>query len=254
MRINVAHAFAAVCVTGVTLVCAGCYKPAVGNSTAQAIPGVIEAVPAATALTSAAPAASAAATPAPTAAVSSTAVASGTSDPVLDKLNVAVAAAMRNPNPNGTPPVASRSPSRSPSRAVRTKVLAAPTAAGGVRGSTFDDIVFPLEKGQPFTEALLTDSIRDLFGRKIKIRGYIHPSCPFQTGVTNFVLVRDDQSCCFGPGALLYDCIVVDMVPGRTTNFTTKPIAVEGVFTLKEYKDLDGKHLAIYHIAGEAVE
>jgi hypothetical protein len=252
MKLSRARSFAVVYVLGATLTCVGCYKPAAGSSS-QGTPTV---------------------TPPPMMAVSPTASGSGpqpsttaapTATPTSTQLASAVDAALRNPvpsgtvrdrfmrpmpTPSGTQPLASRSPSRSP----RTKVLAAPQAGGGVLGITFDDVIFPLEPNQSFDPSLLTDSVRALFGRKIKIRGYIHPSCPFQTGVTSFILVRDDQSCCFGPGAALYDCIIVDMVPGRTTNFTPKPVAVEGTFTLREFKDLNGKYLAIYHLDGEAVE
>jgi hypothetical protein len=215
----------------VTATCVGCYKPANGGSASLK---------------------SSSAAPAPTATPSAS--------KSNGELAASVEAALRNPVPNarpgltptGTAPrVASRSPSRSP---VRTQVLSAPQAASGITPLTFDDLIFPLEKDQPFVETLLTDQIRGLFDRKIKIRGYIHPSCPFQTGVKSFILVRDDQSCCFGPGAAMYDCIIVNMLPGRTTNFTPKPIAVEGVLTFREFKDLDGKHLAIYHMDGEAVE
>jgi len=269
-----------VCVILVSATCVGCYKPAAGSASSDAARGtstttrpIAAEVPSPTAdqpqPSSTAPDADAAVAtsdeasaidPTDPTSLKSIASASGTADNAA--LSASVEAALRNPQPGirpamqpggtgATPPVASRSPSRSP---IRTKVLGAPEASGGVRGLTFDDLVFPIEKDQPFVEALLTDSIRNLFGTKIKIRGYIHPSCPFQTGVTSFILVRDDQSCCFGPGAALYDCILVNMVPGRTTNFTPKPIAVEGVLTLREFRDLDGKHLAVYHLAGEAAE
>jgi hypothetical protein len=64
------------------------------------------------------------------------------------------------------------------------------------------------------------------------------------------VLVRDNQECCFGPGAALYDCILVEMKPGSTADFTIRPIAVEGVFNIREF-EVDGKHLAIYQMDGE---
>jgi hypothetical protein len=220
--------FAAICVICVSAVCGGCYKPAAGESSSYTPPTSAAPTPIATPSPSATPSASA-----PSAAI-----------------QASVEAALRNPYPPNATPVEVR-PSRSPVR--RPKAQAAPDTADGVLGLTFDDLVFPMEKDQPFVESLLTDKIRGLFGRKVKIRGYIHPSCPFQTGVTSFILVRDDQSCCFGPGAALYDAIIVDMLPGRTTNFSTKPIAVEGVLTFREFKDF-GKHLAIYHLDAEAVE
>jgi hypothetical protein len=88
-------------------------------------------------------------------------------------------------------------------------------------------------------------------GQKIRIRGYILPTAQ-QRGIKQFVLVRDNQECCFGPGAALYDCILVDMKPGNTAEFTIRPIAVEGIFNIREFV-LDGKHLAIYQMEGETV-
>ena len=61
------------------------------------------------------------------------------------------------------------------------------------------------------------------------------------------------MQCCFGPGAALYDCVVVDMKPGKSTDFTVRPVAVEGTFTLRDFLGPDGKHLAIYHLDGDAV-
>ncbi|MGH7194972.1 MAG: DUF3299 domain-containing protein, partial [Candidatus Saccharimonadales bacterium] len=67
------------------------------------------------------------------------------------------------------------------------------------------------------------------------------------------VLVRDNLSCCFGPGAALYDCLVVEMQPGKSTDFTISPVTVEGRFSIRELLDSEGKALAIYHLDGESV-
>ena len=87
----------------------------------------------------------------------------------------------------------------------------------------------------------------------MRIRGYILPSFQ-QTGLTQFVLVRDNMECCFGPGAALYDCIVVEMHEGQSTDFTTHPVAVEGEFTIHELRGPDDKCLAIYHLQAEKVQ
>ncbi len=135
-----------------------------------------------------------------------------------------------------------------------------PSSSAGSRSSSrtveetsFDDIAFAMEKGSVFTPDLLPERVTGLAGRRIRIRGYILPSFQ-QTGLTQFVLVRDNMECCFGPGAALYDCIVVRMVPGQTTDFSIRPVAVTGTFRLEELKGPDGKHLAIYAIDGEAVQ
>ena len=44
------------------------------------------------------------------------------------------------------------------------------------------------------------------------------------------------------PGAALFDCILVEMEPGKSTSYTVRPVAVEGVFTINEFKGPDGKH------------
>jgi hypothetical protein len=62
------------------------------------------------------------------------------------------------------------------------------------------------------------------------------------------------MACCFGPGAALYDCILVEMDAGKSVSYTLKPVAVTGVFSIRELKDPDGKHLAIYHLAGQSME
>jgi len=144
-----------------------------------------------------------------------------------------------------TPRAAATSPQpRSPGSAF--------ASTAGTRDITFDDIAFEMEKGAAFTRDLLPDRVTALTGSRIRIRGYILPSFQ-QSGLTQFVLVRDNQECCFGPGAALYDCIVVSMQPGRSTDFSVRPVAVTGVFSLKELIGPDGKHLAIYALEGEEV-
>ena len=135
--------------------------------------------------------------------------------------------------------------------------------AAKARGEiNFDDLKFPIEKDQPFEESMLIESVRELDGRKVKLRGYILPTTLFtETNIRQFVLVRDNQECCFGPGAALFDCVIVDMVPGESIDFVTRPITVTGKFKIdtKSYKHPGGRgpggasHLAIFHIDGESV-
>jgi hypothetical protein len=123
---------------------------------------------------------------------------------------------------------------------------------------TFDTIKFDMEKDDSYDRSLIGPKIEALSGKNIKIRGYILPASVFkQTGITGFVLVRDNMECCFGPGAALFDCIVVQMKPGKTTDFTVRPVAVEGTFKIEELEnpvEPDGNPIAIYHLDGEGVE
>ena len=122
-----------------------------------------------------------------------------------------------------------------------------------VRDVTFDDIKFEMKKEDPFERKMLTAKIEKLDGAKIRIRGYIRPSFQ-QSGITQFILVRDNQECCFGPGAYLFDCIVVEMQQGSSIDYTLRPVAVEGTFSVKEIVGPGKKHLAIYHLSGEKVK
>lgn len=122
-----------------------------------------------------------------------------------------------------------------------------------IRDISFDDVKLPLEKGDPYTPEILPAAVKALERERVRIRGYILPSFQ-QRGIENFVLVRDNMECCFGPGALLHDCVVVRMQPGKTTDFSIRPVAVTGTFRLEELKGPDGRHLAIYAIDGERVE
>ena len=117
---------------------------------------------------------------------------------------------------------------------------------------TFDDIRFEMTPGSKFHRSMLTKEIEALAGQRIRIRGYILPT-PQQHGIKQFVLVRDNQECCFGPGAALYDCILVEMKPGNTANFTIRPIAVEGTFDVRQFT-VDDKDLAIYHMDAETAQ
>lgn len=144
-------------------------------------------------------------------------------------------------------------PPRAANAVTQAPPVVAPVVAGRPREITFDDIKLDMQKGDPFTHSLLPARVTALEKQPVRIRGYILPSFQ-QSGLTQFVLVRDNQECCFGPGAALHDCVVVRMRPGRTTNFSIRPVAVAGTFRIDELRGPDGKHLAIYALDGDAVE
>jgi hypothetical protein len=131
-----------------------------------------------------------------------------------------------------------------------TKVLAA--AGDKPYDKTFDDLRFDIKLEDRFHQDMLPEEIAAMFGQRIRIRGFILPTAQ-RSGVKEFVLVRDNQECCFGPGAALYDCIFVQMKGGATTEFSIRPVAVEGTFGLKQIFGPDGRHLAIYHLEADSV-
>jgi hypothetical protein len=118
---------------------------------------------------------------------------------------------------------------------------------------TFDDLRFDIKVGEPFKPEMLPANIEAMKQQRIRIRGFILPT-PQKRGIKTFVLVRDNQECCFGPGAALYDCILVEMRPGTTAEFSIRPVTVDGVFDIQEVRGPDGMHLAIYHLDAESVQ
>jgi hypothetical protein len=133
----------------------------------------------------------------------------------------------------------------------RTVVLAA--AGDRPYDKTFDDLRFEMTVGDEFKREMLTAKIEAMNNQRIRIRGFILPTAQAR-GLKVFVLVRDNQVCCFGPGAALYDCILVEMQPGKTAEYTILPVTVEGTFEIQEFRGPDGKHLAIYRLTAELVE
>jgi hypothetical protein len=125
--------------------------------------------------------------------------------------------------------------------------------ASGIIDATFDDVKFPMEKTDTFAESMFTDRVKSLFGQRIRIRGYMFPTNR-KRGLKQFVLVRDNMECCFGPGAALFDCVLVSMNEGATAEYTIRPIAVEGEFRFEALPGPDGRPMAIYQMKGETVE
>ncbi|NND98194.1 MAG: DUF3299 domain-containing protein [Pirellulaceae bacterium] len=148
----------------------------------------------------------------------------------------------------------------------RTKgvVIKKSSPAARAKGEiTFDDLKFQIDKDAKFDDEMLDEDVKSLDGLKVKLRGYILPSTLFkETDIDQFVLVRDNQECCFGPGAALFDCVIVEMQGGKTTDFVTRPVTVHGELKIdtKKYKYPGGNgprgasHFAIFRIEGQAVK
>jgi hypothetical protein len=122
---------------------------------------------------------------------------------------------------------------------------------------TFDDLKFEIERGGKFDKGMLPEKILELNKKTMRIRGFILPTSVFQeSGIKQFVLVRDNQECCFGPGAMLYDCIIIEMEGDKTTQFSTRPISVKGKFEVdtETFKYPDGTYYAIFKMKASEVK
>lgn len=123
----------------------------------------------------------------------------------------------------------------------------------GTMDLNFDHLKFDIQPDEAFQIRQLTADLIKLRGHKIRIRGYIKPAFKSKD-IKKFVMVRDNQECCFGPGAALYDCMIVEMKEGATTDYSTRPITIEGTFQLKPYRGADKKIWAIFSMKDATVE
>jgi hypothetical protein len=148
------------------------------------------------------------------------------------------------------------------SRAIKPDPALPKRDASGILETSFDDVKFAMDKGSVFDPSYFTEKNKALFGDRIRIRGFMYPTMR-KRGLKQFVLVRDNLQCCFGPGAALFDCILVTMETGKTTEYVSnRPVAVEGEFRYEEPKGPrgevlrapDGRPLAIYQMTAEAVK
>lgn len=155
------------------------------------------------------------------------------------------------------PPPPASSASDGANRPTRDHMAPQQVATGGdgrARNITFDNLKFEMEdpKSRLFKREMLTDEIEKLSGNRVRIRGFILPGALEE--FSNFVLVRDNQECCFGPGAAIYDSMMVDMTDGQIVKFSTRPVTVEGTFEVKEVVGPDNRHWSIYRLTATKVE
>ncbi|MCR9234144.1 MAG: hypothetical protein NXI29_24370 [bacterium] len=116
---------------------------------------------------------------------------------------------------------------------------------------SYDDIdllkVMNMEPVTPEAPELMPQWLKDLNGKRIRIRGFMYP--PFQqTGNEYFLLARDNQICCFGKNPKIYDLFPVLLKDGVTTDYIlNRPFDVVGVFHIKA-ETIDGELERIYLI------
>lgn len=113
---------------------------------------------------------------------------------------------------------------------------------------TFDDLAFDMKKGSKFERSMLTPKINSYHNSTVKLRGYIRPSFK-QSGLTKFIFVRDNKECCFGGNAAIFDNVLVKLAKGTKTDFTVRPVTIEGKMYLKEYKGVDGRIWSIFRMS-----
>jgi hypothetical protein len=82
---------------------------------------------------------------------------------------------------------------------------------------------------------ITSESVMDLLGKRVFIKGYIRPdSTPVTKNIKNFLLVRDNNQCCFGDLSKVqyFDQVQVALGKGVTTDASSKLFRVGGVLKI----------------------
>ncbi len=117
---------------------------------------------------------------------------------------------------------------------------------------TFDDLQLPIQADIVFRPFMLTDQVKQLDGRRIRISGYMLPGVKSK-GIKEFVLLKNTQ-CKFGPGGQADHLINVIMVQGETARFRDDPVSIEGVLKINPFQGPDGNTWSIYDLTCDHIE
>jgi len=96
--------------------------------------------------------------------------------------------------------------------------------------------------------------IAALDGKKIFIKGYIRPdSIPISKGIDRFLLVRDNNQCCFGDLSTIkyYDQIDVDMVGSRRLDYDQGIFRMAGILRLNPENLAPGKMKPVFSLEAD---
>jgi hypothetical protein len=128
---------------------------------------------------------------------------------------------------------------------------------GGAIRLTFDDLdllkIINMDDVSPDCVSRMPQWMRDLNGRKVRIRGFMKPS-DVQTGLPQFLFVRSTDLCCFGPKGKVYHWAAVMLKEGTTTDYIElKPFDVVGTFRIEPIQLDDDTVFLLYHIDDAAI-
>jgi hypothetical protein len=119
--------------------------------------------------------------------------------------------------------------------------------SGQVLEITFDDVNLGMKEDMVFRPWLITDRVKELDGRRVRIKGVLLPDATGE-GIKEFILLKNVE-CKFGPGGQADHLVNVKLKKDVTTSFTgDRPISVEGVFRVVPFQGPDGNTWKIYDL------
>jgi hypothetical protein len=99
----------------------------------------------------------------------------------------------------------------------------------------------------------MPDWLKDLSGKKVRIRGFMKPGL-LSENIPQFVLVRDQGLCCFGPKGKIYHLISTTLKKGTVTDYIElRPFDVLGTFRIGVLQLDDGTIFQLYYLDDAAI-
>lgn len=93
----------------------------------------------------------------------------------------------------------------------------------------------------------------DLEGKRVFLKGYMFPP-PHETGVTRFVLCRDNGDCCFGGQPPPSDMVFIELAPGLETKYDRQLRHVAGTFHVANFQSSDVGKQVLYRLDADYIK
>jgi hypothetical protein len=107
---------------------------------------------------------------------------------------------------------------------------------------------------QERSRVLVPPEIAALDGKKVFIKGYIRPdSISVTKGVKEFLLVRDNNQCCFGDLSKInyYDQMSVNMVGARTVDYSQGLFRMGGILKIEPQNLMPGSNRPVFSLSAD---
>jgi len=107
---------------------------------------------------------------------------------------------------------------------------------------------------QERSRTLVPPDIAALDGKKVFIKGYIRPdSITLSRGIKEFLLVRDNNQCCFGDLSKInyYDQMQVNMVGSHTVDYSQGIFRIGGILKVEPRNLAPGSGAAVFSLQAD---
>lgn len=110
---------------------------------------------------------------------------------------------------------------------------------------TFDDLNLNLEIDVPFREEKLTDRVKELAGKRVRLTGVMHGSVLNLKHIEEFILLRNKDGK-YGPGMIADTLVEVKLKSGTSTKYIQDRFEVEGTLRIEPKTGDDGNTWSLY--------